>query len=217
MSTQGASTLTTIADEWLGGTGNWSDPTKWSNGVPAADSAVTIGNTDAGDVTLDIDDSIDSLTIANGYALNFAGSKALTISNAMTVQAGGSLSLTTGDTLEVSGSASDAGSMTIGAGATFDALSGALAVSGTLTVAGTVNGSGGTAVQMASGMDRLVLDPGFAFNANVIGGGRSTLELAAGTEAGELKLGTEFTNFAPCGSTTTRLGLSMRPLPPFRA
>jgi serralysin len=72
-----------------------------------------------------------------------------------------------------------------------------LNVTGTLTVGGKITTAGTTAVTMGSGVDRLILDPGFAFVGLVQGGGaNSTLELAVGTGTGVLNaLGTEFTKF----------------------
>jgi len=35
-------------DDWLGGTGNWSNPSKWSAGVPTASSNVFIDHGKAG-------------------------------------------------------------------------------------------------------------------------------------------------------------------------
>ncbi len=79
-----ASALTQTTDVWLGGTGNWSNPLKWSAGVPTASSNVFIdnGNGTASAVTVDVGsaacnnltvDSDDSLTIPSGSVLTVNG------------------------------------------------------------------------------------------------------------------------------------------------
>jgi fibronectin-binding autotransporter adhesin len=78
---------------WNGGTGNWTDSTKWSTGVPTTTSNVLIdnGNSAASAVTVDTNpaqcnnlmiDSDDSLTVGSGQALYVGGS---TVNNAGTL------------------------------------------------------------------------------------------------------------------------------------
>jgi hypothetical protein len=79
-------------DNWLGGAGNWSDPSKWSAGVPTASSNVFIDNGKAGasPVALDVNgsaanltiDADDSLSFNNGFSLSFGSSSGGTITNA---------------------------------------------------------------------------------------------------------------------------------------
>ena len=79
-------------DNWKGGSGNWSDSSKWSAGVPASTSNVYIdhGNSSASAVTDDTNaqcagltiDSDDSLTLPTGSILTVFGP---TISNAGTL------------------------------------------------------------------------------------------------------------------------------------
>jgi hypothetical protein len=80
-------------DIWNGGTGNWTNASMWSNGVPTASSNVLIdnGNPSHSAVTVDTNpaqcnnltiDSEDSLTVGNGQALYVGGSA---ISNAGTL------------------------------------------------------------------------------------------------------------------------------------
>jgi hypothetical protein len=77
-------------DNWLGGTGLWSDPTKWSVGVPNSSNSVFIDNGKAGasPVTINFNgaqcgnltvDSDDSLTLVDGTIFTLYGP---TISNA---------------------------------------------------------------------------------------------------------------------------------------
>jgi hypothetical protein len=80
------------SDIWLGGTGNWSNASKWSAGVPTASSNVFIDNGKAGasPVALDVNgsaanltiDSDDSLSFNNGFSLSFGSSSGGTINNA---------------------------------------------------------------------------------------------------------------------------------------
>ena len=190
-------TPATMADSWNGGAGNWNTMADWTAGVPTSDTDVTIGSAATGTVTLNTGDTIDSLTIASGKTLSFAATEALVVGANVTVQSGGTLTLTSGDGLEVGNTFSDAGKTNAGAGSTVELFSNPLNVTGTLTVAGKIETAGTTAVTMGTGVDRLILDPGFSFVGKVQGGGaNSTLELAAGAGTGVLNaLGTEFTNF----------------------
>src|SRR6266852_1890618 len=77
---------------WLGGAGNWSNPGKWSAGVPTGTSTALIdnGNGAASPVTLDVNgsatnltiDSDDSLSFNNGVSLSIGATGAGTINNA---------------------------------------------------------------------------------------------------------------------------------------
>jgi len=70
-------------DVWLGGAGNWSDPSKWSAGVPTATSNVFIDNGNAATSSVTVDggfvcnnltiDANDSLTITSGNSLDIFG------------------------------------------------------------------------------------------------------------------------------------------------
>jgi hypothetical protein len=72
---------------------------------------------------------------------------------------------------------------------------------GTVTNAGIINDEPGTtyAVQFASGISRLIVDPGAVFNGSVIASGQSkrqTIELATGSPTGTLSgLGSQFADF----------------------
>ena len=58
-------------DVWLGGTGNWSDASKWSAGVPASTSNVFVdnGNSVASAVTVDVNDSVNNLIVDSDDSL----------------------------------------------------------------------------------------------------------------------------------------------------
>src|SRR4051794_21203841 len=80
-----------LTTSYIGGSGNWSDPTKWDNGVPAAgDDAVLVGGGKT--ITLDVDTaSLNSLTFNTAsnitfnigtFTLNVGGTSADSISTA---------------------------------------------------------------------------------------------------------------------------------------
>ncbi len=105
------------ADNWVGGTGNWSNPAYWSSGLPGGSSDVLI-NTGNDYVTLDTSANINSLTlggsngsstlidpVGNGYTLS--------ISAAMTINHSGTLDLTF-DNVIANGNSSNAGRIFVG-------------------------------------------------------------------------------------------------------
>jgi hypothetical protein len=59
-------------DIWLGGRGNWSDPTKWSSGVPGSSSNVII-NLGHSNVTLDTSGNIQALSLGASGGTSRAG------------------------------------------------------------------------------------------------------------------------------------------------
>jgi hypothetical protein len=77
-------------DNWVGTMGAWSDPTHWDSGVPVAGDNIVIGTASANSTddfglaigTLTLSNSADSLTVADGVALNVSG----TINNAGSIQ-----------------------------------------------------------------------------------------------------------------------------------
>jgi hypothetical protein len=79
---------TTVTGVWLGGSGNWSDTTKWSGGViPNAVSIPTQidnGNAAASAVTLDQDATARTITVNAGDMLDISTGRTLTLDSAGT-------------------------------------------------------------------------------------------------------------------------------------
>jgi hypothetical protein len=77
-------------DNWTGTTGVWSDSAQWDSGVPVAGDNIVIGTSSASSTddfslgigSLTLSNAADTLSIADGVALNASG----TISNAGTIQ-----------------------------------------------------------------------------------------------------------------------------------
>ncbi len=145
-------------DNWLGGTGNWSNGAGWSAGEPGQGSDVFIA-TGNDYVTLDTSTSINSLTlggasgsstladtVGGGYTVNIAG--------ALTINQTGTLTLSDGDVMTANGNSSNAGTINLNEnnfpGATL-AINGSFTNSGgiqmngssnSITVSGNLNNTG---------------------------------------------------------------------------
>src|SRR5713101_8380043 len=154
-------------DIWKGGTGNWSNPTKWSAGVPSGTSAlIDNGNGAASPVALDIDghatnltiDSDDSLSFNNGIFLFIEASGGGTINN------GGHLNINSTGTLTALDIQSAGGLVTLTGG-------------GALTnVNNTIQGAG------QIGNTQMGLNNQATINANIGGSGANPLIInTAGT------------------------------------
>ena len=161
--------LPSSPDNWLGGTGNWSNGTDWSSGLPGSTSDVTI-YTGHDDVTLDTSSSINSLTLGGSGGLMTStligdgNAHTLTIAGSLTVNDSGYLQLLN-DTVTAS-TATNSGTIDVSSGSTlqingnFTNNSGALLSSGflasgggnTINITGTfTNVFGGTLYVLGSG------------------------------------------------------------------
>ena len=106
-------------DNWVGTTGVWSDTTQWDSGVPVAGDNIVIGTASANSTddfslaigTLTLGSSTDSLTIADGVALNVSGA----INNAGAIQLASAGSNTY---LQITGNVSLSGTGTLTLGTT---------------------------------------------------------------------------------------------------
>jgi hypothetical protein len=102
---------------WLGGAGNWSDPSKWSAGVPGSTSNVFIdnGNGKVSPVTMDVQGQANNLTIDSDDSLSFNNGTNLTI-NGSGISNSGTISLNstgTGTFLLIANGATLAGAGTV--------------------------------------------------------------------------------------------------------
>ncbi len=147
-------------DNWNGGTGNWSNGSDWSAGLPGPGSDVVIYSGGNDTVTLDTSPTINSLTLGggnNGYCqggpycseLTDGGvAQTLTITNALTIGQAGFLNLTGGSLVTAGADSSNAGVIDLGNAST-------LKVTGNFDNAGMVGtgiGSGGKNTLSISGM-----------------------------------------------------------------
>jgi fibronectin-binding autotransporter adhesin len=129
-------------DNWLGGSGTWNTTGDWSGGTPTSSSAVTIGNTSSGAVTVSQAGaaSAANVSLLSGNTLNIAAANTLTVGGATTLAAGAVLGVGNGGsggaTLTSGGSLTNAGTMQIGSQYNSTAS--------TVTVTGTYTGTGGT-------------------------------------------------------------------------
>lgn len=106
-----------------GGTENWSNPLNWSgNSVPTSGDDVIIANAGTSTVRVDVNATVNSITVQNGANLWIVTGQVLTVNNSSTIDFGGVLNLE--EASNFSGN-------------------GALTVNGTLHIfGGTVGGSG---------------------------------------------------------------------------
>jgi hypothetical protein len=128
-------------DNWLGGTGNWSNGADWSAGQPGSGSDVFI-NTGNDNVTLDVNASINSLTLggtSGSSTLTNTGIVTLTIAGALTINQSGTLTFSTVG-VSAGGTVTNAGTVNL----THGGLAGGTIInSGVITLdVGSVNASG---------------------------------------------------------------------------
>jgi hypothetical protein len=130
-------------DNWLGGSGNWSNGADWSAGEPGSSSDVFI-NTGNDYVTLDTNANINSLTLGGSsgsstlidpdnfdtYAINIAG--------ALTINSTGTLTLSGADAIIANANSVNAGTINL------NGIAG-VSVNGNFTNSGSINigGAGG--------------------------------------------------------------------------
>ena len=109
-------------DNWLGGSGNWSNSGQWSGGLPGSGSDVVI-NTGNDNVTWDVSANINSLTLGGSsgsstLADDVGNDLTMNIAGALTINHSGTLSLDSytggADTIIANANSSNAGSMDLG-------------------------------------------------------------------------------------------------------
>lgn len=145
-------TMPSSPDNWLGGTGNWSNGADWSAGEPGTSSDVFI-NTGNDYVTLDTSASINSLTLggASGSSVLIdpnQGDYTVSIAGALTINQTGTLTLT-GDSITANGNSTNArtinlslSTLTVNANFTNSGTVNFLNNVGVLSISGTLNNSG---------------------------------------------------------------------------
>ena len=118
-------------DNWLGGTGNWSNVADWSAGEPGSGSDVFI-NTGNDNVTLDVNAYVNSLTLGgtSGSSTLTGSGHYLTIAGALTINQSGTLTFA-GSVIHLDGSATNAGTINLSQGAGINATN--------FTNSGTIN------------------------------------------------------------------------------
>jgi hypothetical protein len=162
---------------WLGGAGNWSDPSKWSAGVPGSTSNVFIdnGNGKVSPATMDIQGQANNLTIDSDDSLSFNNGTNLTI-NGSTISNAGAISL------------NSAGSLTLLFIANGATLSGAGTVSMSNNSQNDVDGNNGATLTNQSTIqgagqigDHFILANKGTIDANVSGGTLAVTEFTNST------------------------------------
>ena len=129
--------------EWHVGSGTWnaSSAADWSppgNGTtPSSTSNVVIGTGGSGTVTLEQDQTINSLSITSGYTLS-GGSNSIATNANVSLASGGALTL---DNMNVGGAFSDSGSATLAGVLTINTGGQLTLTNGSLTGGG-INGTG---------------------------------------------------------------------------
>jgi fibronectin-binding autotransporter adhesin len=119
------------ADNWLGGTGNWSNNSAWSAGLPGSGSDVTI-NTSSDYVTLDTSSNINSLTL--GGSVGYPGTSTLIgDGNAHTLNIAGPLTVNQSGYFQLLNDTVTAGSVTT-SGQLFLNQGSSLTVNGDVTI-----------------------------------------------------------------------------------
>ena len=122
-------------DNWLGGTGNWSDPSDWDLGLPSGGSDVVIYSGGSDLVFLDTSPNIASLTLGGDTGTSQLAdngtAQTLTIAGALTVNQTGVLYLAGGNTVTAGADSSNAGLIQL-------ENASALQVNGNLSNSGTI-------------------------------------------------------------------------------
>jgi autotransporter family porin len=164
----------TSTDNWLGGTGNWSDSGGWDSGLPSAGSDVVIYSGGDDLVYLDMNASIASLTLGgadggSAWLSDNGTAQTLTIAGALTIGRTGVLALGTGSTVTVGGAMNNSGGLMLGGSqAQFGTLvnTGSINITdGTLTVNGDLQSAGLEGLIEMDGNSKLVIGGSFTNSA----------------------------------------------------
>jgi PEP-CTERM motif len=106
-------------DNWLGGTGNWSDAPNWTQGVPVSGSDVLIYSGGEDLVYLDMNALANSLTLggtSNGYTSSLTDNGSaytLALANALNIEGSGNLAFSGGSTASIGTNLANGGSISL--------------------------------------------------------------------------------------------------------
>ena len=150
----------TSTDNWLGGTGNWSNPADWTGGLPGIGSDVYI---DTGNdlVYLDTNATIASLTLGGTTGSSELSSTGTThyliIAGALTVNQSGTLSLDSGDTVAAATLSVNSGTINLNGGSALQ-IYGDANNSGFISLGNSSGGNGLTVNGMLTNQGSLALN-----------------------------------------------------------
>jgi len=160
-------------DNWLGGTGNWSDPTFWITGLPTSSSDVVIdsGGTDL--VYLDMSPTIASLTLGgndsgSAQLVDNGTAQMLTILGALTINQTGTLYLANNDAVIAGADSSNAGYLQLDNGSTLT-VNGNFSNTGSMNVGSDTIGGGPSQASFAALLNTGYIDVGLGSRLTVAG------------------------------------------------
>ena len=149
----------TSPDNWLGGTGNWSNPADWSVGPPGSGSDVYI-NTGSDLVYLDTNATIASLTLGGATGTSLLSSTSTTnyliIAGALTVNQTGTLLLDSSDTVAAATLSINSGTVNLNGGSALQ-IYGDATNSGSISLGASSGGNGLTVNGMLTNQGSLGL------------------------------------------------------------
>ncbi|HZL67898.1 MAG TPA: PEP-CTERM sorting domain-containing protein [Candidatus Limnocylindrales bacterium] len=226
----------TSTDDWLGGTGNWSNPADWTGGLPGTGSDVYIDSGGNDLVYLDTSASIASLTLGGdsgtSQLVDNGTPQTLTIAGALTVYQTGALYLAAGNTVTAGADSSNAGFIQLENGSALQ-VNGNLSNSGTiylgylvgsagnLTVTGELDNTGvlqlgrrdafssGSAVNLGSLVNAGSISVGPSTTLRVDGAVNNTGGIALGFQDGELGSQAHFGSLVNSGAVEIGLGSAL--------
>ncbi len=184
-----------ISDEWIGGSGNWSNPANWTAGSPnGSNYSASIGSGGLDQVTLDVSFAIDSLQVggATGHAQATSGVDSQQFGvGSLNVTSQGMLSLHSGDIM-TAGNAGNAGEVDVqGTGTALNVTgnitnTGSIYQNSILNVGGTltnqhllnVGGTGVANINQLNNIGHVGIETGATLN--ITGGGTGVTDIASG-------------------------------------
>jgi hypothetical protein len=191
-----------VGDNWLGGTGDWSNPAGWGGGLPGIGSDVYI-NTGADLVYLDTNATIASLTLGGTTGSSQLSSTGTThyliIAGALTVNQTGILSLDSSDTVAAATLAVNSGTINLNGGSALQ-IYGDASNLGSISLGSSSGGNSLTVNGMLTNQGSLALNASDTANVgNLVNGGTIDVENAStlhingnASNSGSISLGSNF-------------------------